>query len=923
MSTKKVNKTITKSTTNSNNKTKKVPVAKLGILQKYSLFFFDRVKLTFTVWVAILLFGFITYSQLIRREGFPSVQVPISTVNAGYFVNDKSRVDSEIALPISNSLGTIDEVKKISTVTTDNFMTVVVSYDDGVDSQKASKLVEQKIASLSLPEQAIFSYGLIDAAKFDNKYNLIVSLFATDDVSDFDKLESATTKLSKELESVSGIQKATLIEQTKAAQNPLTGEQQKIQNSFEFVGYKDSDKFGFSKAVNIGINFNQGTDELELSDAISSKLSSVSSESFMVGYKAIITSDQAPQVTSQIASLQRNMIEGLIIVAIISFALVTWRAGLSTSLSMITVLLSTVSLLYFFGMSLNTITLFSLILSLGLIVDDSTIIGEAVDALKSENSDRREVVKQAIGRVARASTAGTLTTIMAFAPMLFISGILGEFIIGIPITIIISLVLSLVVSLSMIPFFSRGFLLGSSSHKDSKNNPVQRLEKLVAHKLASLIRFSGRNKKQGAIISVVFIALSFCTFFAGGMFFSKIGFDIFPKEKDSISLIASVRFRPGSSITEAESQSKQVNDVISKYGNFVESVTYMNSASTQSADLFISLTPLDSRDVTSIQIAQNMQNDLNIVTKQNGSAAVVSSAGAGGPSSDFPVEIKLFNKTEQESKTVIEQLTKSMENSQLVMTSGKNFSISKFLPTDDKNLLLRQDGKPYRSVKIGFDTPSSSELITLASDFIKKEVESGKYNISPSDIAIDTGQEDENQKSFQSMMIAFPILLIAMYVLLAFQFKSLLQPLFIFTAIPFSFLGVGAGLYLTNNSASFFVMIGFFALIGVSLNNTILITDYANQGRARGLGRVESIAQALEQRFRPLLTTSITSVVALIPLALTDPFWQSLSVTLIFGLLSSTLLVVLCFPYYLIAAETLRAGTRKSVIVFRSKLSKQ
>ena len=193
----------------------------------------------------------------------------------------------------------------------------------------------------------------------------------------------------------------------------------------------------------------------------------------------------------------------------------------------------------------------------------------------------------------------------------------------------------------------------------------------------------------------------------------------------------------------------------------------------------------------------------------------------------------------------------------------------------------------------------------------------------PSDIAIDTGQEDENQKSFQSMMIAFPILLIVMYVLLAFQFKSLLQPLFIFTAIPFSFLGVGAGLYLTNNSASFFVMIGFFALIGVSLNNTILITDYANQGRARGLGRVESIAQALEQRFRPLLTTSITSVVALIPLALTDPFWQSLSVTLIFGLLSSTLLVVLCFPYYLIAAETLRAGTRKSVIGFRSKLSKQ
>ena len=128
----------------------------------------------------------------------------------------------------------------------------------------------------------------------------------------------------------------------------------------------------------------------------------------------------------------------------------------------------------------------------------------------------------------------------------------------------------------------------------------------------------------------------------------------------------------------------------------------------------------------------------------------------------------------------------------------------------------------------------------------------------------------------------------------------------IFMAIPFSFLGVAAGLHYTNNPLSFFVMIGFFALIGIAVNNTILLTDYANQARNQGHGHFESMALAVKARFRPLITTSLTSVVALIPLALSDPFWESLAFTLIFGLLSSTLLVIVTFPYYYLAAEYLR-----------------
>jgi multidrug efflux pump subunit AcrB len=180
------------------------------------------------------------------------------------------------------------------------------------------------------------------------------------------------------------------------------------------------------------------------------------------------------------------------------------------------------------------------------------------------------------------------------------------------------------------------------------------------------------------------------------------------------------------------------------------------------------------------------------------------------------------------------------------------------------------------------------------------------YNLKTSNLVFDIGQEQENQDSFKTLLIAFPLLLLAIYVLLYIQFRSLLQPLLIFMAIPFSFFGITAGLWLTHNAFSFFTMLGFFALIGLSIKNTILLTDYANQARRAGHGPADSIAIALQERFRPLIATSFVAIFSLIPLYLSNPFWEGLAVTLIFGLLSSTLLVITVFPYYYLGAEYLR-----------------
>lgn len=501
--------------------------------------------------------------------------------------------------------------------------------------------------------------------------------------------------------------------------------------------------------------------------------------------------------------------------------------------------------------------------------------------------------------------------------MLFISGILGEFIREIPITIIISLALSLIISLSLIPFFGSNFLL-SKQKKEHKPNPVQKFEKYAALKLSSLVRYVGRNRKKGAFISAGFILLSLMATMVGGTYFGKAGFDIFPKEKDSTELVVNVTFKPGSTIEEAIAQSDKINEIVSSESVNIKQVTYSGSGSTQTSTVTIELTDLEEREDTSVQIAGRLQESFGGL-KSQGLIASASSSGAAGATGDFPLEIQVVTEDSESASELINDMQTKLTQATLKTQSGKEFKVSRFRTSDNQNLAQRIDGNTYTSLSVGFDIDSSTELIESTKTFIKDNFNAEDYGLAKDAIQTDAGQEESNQDSFKSMLIAFPIMLLGMYILLAFQFKSLLQPLFIFLAIPFSFLGVGMGLYYTNNSASFFVMLGFFALIGIALNNTILITDFANQERRKGIGRVDAIANALQARFRPLMTTSITGVVALIPLALHDPFWQSLSVTLIFGLLSSTLLVILCFPYYLLTVEVFRSAGRKAVRIVRRK----
>ena len=225
------------------------------------------------------------------------------------------------------------------------------------------------------------------------------------------------------------------------------------------------------------------------------------------------------------------------------------------------------------------------------------------------------------------------------------------------------------------------------------------------------------------------------------------------------------------------------------------------------------------------------------------------------------------------------------------------------------DVVSRIDGRRLIEVRARFDADDVTTTTAQTEAWLQDRygpAELAAIGLEPDALGFDFGIESDNQESFASMPFAFLIALGAMPILLLIQFRSSVQWLLVFLAIPFSLFGVFGGLLLTDNVLSFFVMLGLLGLIGIAVNNTILLTDFANQERRAGADRKQAIEIAVRRRFRPLVATSFTTVAGVLPLALSNPFWESLGYTIIFGLLSSTFLVLVSFPYYYLAIEALR-----------------
>jgi multidrug efflux pump subunit AcrB len=881
------------------------------LLPRITAFFFNRPFKTAIIWAILLVFGIVSYTTLLKREGFPSVSIPIVIVNGVYAVKDPALVDSDLAEPVSRIALKQSGVQSVTTTSEGNFMNAVIQYDSKTSTATAKADLERAIRRDGhVPEDSKLTFaapyfGVTGGST--EKIDATISLYSSNNQTSVQQLTEQAKKVAEYLNKQPRTYAASYFVEDpfQTVQSAESGEQVTVQRTFDRYAEHGQTKTNFYQSVIIGVASVKNADVIKLDNEIRNSLAKLHQQPGFGDVRTTVTASYAPQIKEQISELQRVLLEGLLAVLIVGSIVIAVRASLITVLAMITVITTTLGVIYLLGYTLNVITLFALILGLSLIVDDTIIMVEAIDSARRRNTDPKIAVREAAQKIGRAMVAATLTATLSFVPLLFVGGILGSFIRAIPVTIISALLISLVAALIFIPLFARYLLLGPKQMGEGRVREVAAgLEARIARGIARPMLWANHHRKREFTVGIIAVLIGLGFIGAGGYIFQKVSFNIFPPSKDTNQLAVALTYPTGVSIEQAQSIAAEVDAATGQVlGDNLVRASYYGMANNRNATLFVDLVPYTRRGPTAPELADKIDARLKAVKNVKADAYPVD---VGPPTSTFDVTINATNRTAAEK--LANDMAAYLKGRKLTRTSGTVATITE-ANVGNTDVYQRTAGKPNLTVSAAFDGTDTTTLTTLAQKAVTDHYTPERlkeFGLAKGDITFNLGQESENQDSFKALIYAFPLVLLAIYLLLVIQFRSLIQPLLIFMALPFSFFGISLGLFLTHNSFSFFAMLGFFALIGLSIKNTILLTDYANQARRAGMGAIDAAVGALGERFRPLVATSLTAVFSLIPLAVTSPFWQGLAVVLIFGLISSTLLVILVFPYYYLGGEYLR-----------------
>ncbi|MEE8601253.1 efflux RND transporter permease subunit [Euzebya tangerina] len=863
-----------------------------------------RWALTVALLVAVLASGLYAFFVGLDRQGFPPVDTPISFVTGAYFVGDPEQVDADVAAPLEEVLGEVDGVSSTTTQSQPNTFAVIVEFEDGVSSEEGT---ERLIAAgAEVPDAAQVEYRSVSAASFVGEYDLLVSLVGPDGVSPED-LQARAEGLADALASIDAVDAAEVRDLISEVVDPATGEQVERLTRYTRVALDDA---GYQAAIAVGLTQAEDSDldVLEFSNAVQAQLDDTALDE---GYEAAITADFAISVRQQLDSLSSNLRTGLIAVALVSLLLIGWRAAVMTAGFMATVMIAALALLWSIGFSLNTITLFGLILTLGLLVDDAIVISESIDANREEPDPREDderlgVIRTALARVGSASLAGTLTTVVVFSPLLFVSGIIGEFVSPIPTTVIMTLLASFLFSILFIPVAARAFLLRGTAGR----NPIVLALRAMAKAAGRLAAYPSGNGWKGWLVGLGLAGFAFIAIGAGGALAGNLGFSIFPTGKDSVGLTINAEFPPGTTIEQSQTIADQIDGVVvDTLGAELVRSQYVRG-NERVIETFIDLTPIGSRETTAPEYVAEIEEGIADI---QGARITVAQTENGPPLEEFPfaAQIEVTSETAEAGQELVQDIRDDLVGTEFAVGEETVTITDAIVSTDGQ--VFRADGERYVEVRAAYDDPSSlTALVTDTQELVEDRFgsELADRGLPQEALGFDFGLESDNQEDFAGLALAGQIALVLMLVLIAAQFRSIAQSLLIFLAIPFSFLGVFSLLTITDNPLSFLVTVGFIALIGVAVNNTILLVEAANRARRGGATAGEAIREAVERRFRPLIATTITTVVGLLPLSLSDPFWESLGFTLIGGLISSTLLVLVSFPVFYLALEAMRTPVR-------------
>lgn len=769
-------------------------------------------------------------------------------------------------------------------------------------------------------------------------------------------------------------------------------------------------------SLTMSIHKKSGGDVTEVTKAAREKIEELK-KGILSGADVVVSIDAGEQVKKDLYELSRTGMETVILVMIVLFLTIGWResvvAGLSIPLSFVIAFIG----LYYSGNTINFLSLFSLILAIGILVDSGIVVAEAIHTRMKKYNDVEKAAIESIVEYSRPLIAGTMTTVAAFVPLFFLSGIVGQFVKSIPFTLIFVLVASIFVALGLVPILATLLIKPHKEIEENvKNSPMKkryvRFTELQDEYFVKsqewyknfLGKFLLNRKKQNQFLLGLVVALVGSFMLVG---FGVVKAELFPQD-DQEFVIVNIEKTEGSPLTSTDLVVRQIEEVLYQEEYVKSFVTTVGagstltggggSSNTKVANITVIIGDKNERDVTSTEVTNILRKELGDIND----AKITVGQGNNGPQSGKPVTIKLIGDDLDELTLAAERAEKilnEIEGSRDVSTSVKDdgtqleitvdrakaslygftaAQVAQILRTSVSGVIAttikKQDQDIDILVKVGLNenftnpedtiktnlesiknlpvsTPTGGTILlgsiintsvgpsrasithenqkriaTVSSDvdtganaldvtnqFQEKIKTEYGGSLSPN-VTLDFGGENEDvQNTFRDMLIALIALLVLMLAILVLEFNSFRYSFYLLMAIPLSLIGVFGGLAITGQALSFSAMLGIIALAGVIINHAIILLDsilhrldrekaksYSAEATQDKESNVlfDNIIEASAIRLRPIVLTTVTTVVGMIPLSYVSALWGPLAFTIMFGLTFSMVLTLILIPMF-------------------------
>lgn len=1023
---------------------------------------------TILIFVITVVIGLYSLTQL-PIDLYPEVELPFLSVYTSYAGASAADIETNITRPLEDALNSVSGLKEITSRSSDNVSVIFMEFEYETNLDEASNDVRSSLSFIQgfLPEDAedptIFKFNsgmmpiIFFAITANESYKGLEKILDEKIVNPLNRIDGVGNV---GLSGVPGREIYVEVDPRRMEAYNLTIEQignvLRAENMNMPAGYMEMGKTDYPIRIqgefaesdmiaNIVVgNYNGNNiflrDVATVNDTIreTKLVSKIDGERGMTLFVRKMSGANSVQicrdVNREIARLQKDLppdiqiekimdtsefIQGSInnltetlmyaaifVVLVVLFFLGRWRATLIVILTIPISLLVAFVYIFLTGSSINIISLSSLSIAIGMVVDDAIVVLENITKHIERGSRPREAAIYATNEVWLAVIITTLTVVAVFLPLTFVKGLTGVLFSQLGWIVSITIIMSTVAAITLTPTLSSLLLRVRPLKKDAPfwtwDGSIHKFLEWMDAFYVKTLSWVLHHKKFVIAGALVIFAVSMSLF-------KFIGTEFMPTADES-RVSATVELQTGTRVDVTEKVADRIDSLVKEQ---VPEVTLISmSAGTDDSGGFralfseggthvitytFRLLDVSERSRSSEDVAEVIRQIIVPMPEVINFSVSADAGGMGAMGGGNTVDVEIYGYDISQTNLLAEQLAervkkipgatnvdisrdKSKPELQIILDKDKllgygltTAQVSSMIRNRVDGLTatrLRQFGDEYDVIvrykeasrnsiteleNIGVSLPNGQiirlgEIATVkeywsppnierkrkervvtvsvtpykrALNLIVADIQKELDNLEiPSGVMVEiSGAFQDMTESFMDIGLLMVISLILVYLVMASQFESLKMPVIIMLSIPFAFSGVAIALFISGTSLSLIAGIGAIMLIGIVVKNAIVLVDFINLTRDRGVELYEAVLVSGRSRLRPVLMTSMTTILAMLPLAINpgegSELWQPMGIAVIGGLVFSTIVTMVLVPvgYVLIARHGER--DKKHKMAFR------